>query len=78
MSYEIVGPIRNAQTIAAGTSVRNRARLRRLYGRGRWRKRKGVVLVRLPDGVVTTAEVHWYEASGIGRKELKVKRLFWE
>lgn len=78
MSYEIVGPIHNAQTIAAGTSVRDRARLRRLYGRGRWRKRKGVVLVRLPDGVVTTAEVHWYEASGIGRKELKVKRLFWE
>ena len=78
MLYEIVGPIRNAQTIAAGTSVRDRARLRRLYGRGRWRKRKGLVLVRLPDGVVTTAEVHWYEASGIGRKELKVKRLFWE
>jgi len=78
MSYEIVGPIRNAQTIAAGTSVRDRARLRRVYGRGRWRKRKGVVPVRLPDGVVTTAEVHWYEASGIGRKELKVKRLFWE
>ena len=78
MLYEIVGPIRNAQTIAAGTSVRDRSRLRRLYGRGRWRKKKGFVLVRLPDGVVTTAEVHWYEASGIGRKELKVKRLFWE
>jgi hypothetical protein len=47
-------------------------------GRGRWRKRKGAALVRLPDGVVTTAEVHWYEASGIGRKEIKVKRLFWD
>jgi len=78
MLYEIIGPIRNAETIAAGTSVRDRARLRRLYGRGRWRKRKGLVLVRLPDGVVTTAEVHWYEASGIGKKEIKVKRLFWD
>lgn len=77
MLYEIVGAIRNAETIAAGTSVRARARLRRLYGRGSWRKRKGIVLVRLPDGVVTTAEVHWYEASGIGKKEIKVKRLFW-
>ena len=78
MLYEIIGPIRNAETIAAGTSVRDRARLRRLYGRGRWRKRKGLILVRLPDGVVTTAEVHWYEASGIGKKEIKVKRLFWD
>jgi len=78
MLYEIVSPIRNAQTIAAGTSVRDRGRLRRLYGRGHWRKRKGVALVRLPDGVVTMAEVHWYEASGIGKKEFKVKRLFWD
>lgn len=78
MSYEIIGPIRNAETIAAGTSVRDRARLQRVYGRGRWRKRKGLALVRLPDGVVTTAEAHWYEASGIGKKELKVKRLFWD
>jgi hypothetical protein len=77
MLYEIVGSIRDAQTIAAGTSIRDRARLRRLYGQGRWRKRKGVVLVRLPDGVVTNAEVHWYEATGIGRKEIKVKRLLW-
>jgi hypothetical protein len=78
MFYEIVGPIRDTETIAAGVSVRDRARLRRQYGRGRWRKRKGVVLVRLADGTVTTAEVHWYEAAGIGRKEMKVKRLFWD
>ncbi len=76
MLYEIIGPIRNAETIAAGKSVRDRTRLRRLYGRGRWRKRKGLVLVRLPDGVVTTAEVHRYEASGIGKKEIKKKLLF--
>ncbi len=78
MFYEIVGPIRDAETIAAGVSVRDRARLRRQYGRGRWRKRKGVALVRLADGTVTDAEVHWYEAAGIGRKEMKVKRLFWD
>ena len=78
MLYEIIGPIRNAETIAAGTSVRDRARLRRFYGRGRWRKRKGLVDVRLPDGVITTAEVHWYEAAGIGKKEVKIKRLFWD
>jgi hypothetical protein len=75
MFYEIIGPIRGAETIAAGASLRDRRRLRRLYGRGRWRKRKGLVLVRLPDGFVTDAEVHWYEASGIGKKEIKVKRL---
>ena len=76
MLYELIGPNRIAQTIATGTSIRDRGWLRRLYGRGRWRKRKRVALVRLPDGVVTAAEVHWYEASGIGKKELKVKRLF--
>lgn len=75
MEFEIVGPPRNPETIAAGPSVRDRARLRRLYGRGRWRKRKGIATVRLPDGVVCEAEVHWYEAAGIGRREVKVKRL---
>jgi hypothetical protein len=49
-------------------------RLRKFYGRGRWRKRKGVARVRLEDGEVRLAEVHWYEAHGIGRKELKIKR----
>ncbi len=78
MVYEFIGPIRKAETIAVGTSIRDRARLRRLYGRGRWRKKKGLVRVRLPDGVLATAEVHWYEAFGIGKKELKVKRLFWD
>ena len=73
--FEIVSPLRAPETIAAGPSVRDRARLRRLYGRGRWRKRKGIATVRLPDGVVCEAEVHWYEASGIGRREVKIKRL---
>lgn len=75
MPFEILGPIRDARTIAAGPSVRDRARLRRSYGRGRWRKRKGRATVRLPDGVVCDAEVHWYEASGLGRREVKIKRL---
>jgi hypothetical protein len=75
MAFEIVGPLRKPETIAAGPSVRDRARLRRIYGRGRWRKRKGVATVRLPDGVVCEAEVHWYEATGIGRREVKIKRL---
>lgn len=58
MGFEIVGPLRNAETIAAGPSVRDRIRLRRCYGRGRWRKRKGVATVRMPDGMVREAEVH--------------------
>ena len=72
-------PLRaSVPSLRSAAGERDRARLRRLYGPGRWRKRKGVVLVRLPDGVVTIAEDHWYEASGIGKKELKVKRLFWD
>ncbi len=75
MEFEIVGPLRDPETIAAGPSVRDRVRLRRCYGRGRWRKRKGVATVRMPDGVFCEAEVHWYEATGIGRREIKIKRL---
>jgi hypothetical protein len=75
MEFEILGPLREAETIASGPSVKDRARLGRLYGRGRWRKRKGIAHVRLPDGFTCDAEVHWYEASGIGRRELKIKRL---
>lgn len=75
MEFEIIGPIRHVETIAAGPSVRARARLRRLYGRGRWRKRKGTAKVRLPDGFLGEAEMHWFEASGIGRREVKIKRF---
>ena len=62
------------EVIAASVSVRDRARLRRLYGGSRWRKMKGVARVRLPSGDVRLAELHWYEAHGIGRKEVKRKR----
>jgi len=75
MGFEIVGPLRDTETIAVGRSIRELARLRRAYGRGRWRKRKAVTTVRLSDGFVCDAEVHWYEAAGIGTRELKIKRL---
>ena len=73
MDFEIVGPMRDMETIAAGRAIRELRRLRRRYGSGRWRKRMGVAAVRLQDGTVHTAEVHRYEAHGIGRRELKIK-----
>jgi hypothetical protein len=75
MDFEFLGDIELIQTIAKGSGIHERARLRRAYGRGRWLKRKGVARVRLADRSVHTAEVHWYEASGIGRKEFKIKCL---
>jgi hypothetical protein len=75
MRCEIQGEISDVETFAAGSGIREIARLRRVYGRGRWRKRKGIARVRLADGTIHLAEVHWYEAAGIGRKEYKVKRL---
>jgi hypothetical protein len=75
MYFKIVGRIRDVETFAVGSSIREIARLRKLYGRGRWRKRKGVARVRLEDGTLRVAEVHWYEASGIGKREFKIKRF---
>lgn len=75
MEFEIVGNITDIETIAVGSSIREIARLRKIYGRGPWRKLKGIAIVRLPDGTLRKAEIHWYEAHGIGRKEIKVKRL---
>ena len=73
--FEIVGKISEVETFATGSGIREIARLRRIYGRGRWRKRKGIARVRLADGSIHGAEVHWYEAAGIGRKEYKIKHL---
>lgn len=73
--FEVLGDLRNVETIAAGEGVRVRQRLRRAYGRGRWRKMKGRATVRLRDGAVVEAEVHWFEAHGIGRRDFKIKRL---
>lgn len=76
MDFEIVGEITDAETIAAGTGVRDRARLRKQYGRGRWRKLKGVARVRLKSGRIRLAEIHWYEAQGVGKREFKLKLPF--
>jgi hypothetical protein len=75
LPFDILGKIEDPRTIAAGRAIRERARLRRIYGRGRWRKRKGIAVVRLSDGTICKAELHWYEAHGIGSKEFKLKRI---
>jgi len=75
MRFEILSKISNVETFAKGSGIRERARLRRSYERARWRKCKGIATVRLPDGSVHVAELHWYEASGFGRKEFKIKQL---
>lgn len=74
MHFEILSDIAQPETFASGSSIRELPRLRKFYGRGRWRKRKGIARVRLADGTIRQAEVHWYEAHGIGRKEFKIKR----
>lgn len=73
--YDLVGDIREVTTIAVGDRIRELARLNRVYGEGRWRKLKGEADVRLPDGTIAAAEVHWYEIASVGRKEMKIKRL---
>jgi hypothetical protein len=78
MDFELVGEITNVEIIAIGSSIREIARLRKFYGKGRWRKLKGRATVRLPDDTFSEAEIHWYEAHGIGKKEFKIKRLFRE
>ncbi len=75
MDFEILGEITGIETIAAGAGIRELARLRKRYGRGRWRKRKGVAEIRLRTGETARAELHWYEATGLGRREFKLKRL---
>lgn len=72
-SFEIISEITNEEIIAIGNSIRDLERLREQYGDGRWRKMKGVAMIRLPNGRIRKAELHWYEAHGIGRKEYKRK-----
>jgi hypothetical protein len=73
MDFEIVGNITGIEQIAVGRGIRDRKRLQKLYGKGRWRKLRGFATVRFVDGTIDIAEVHWYEAHGIGRKEFKLK-----
>lgn len=74
MNFEILGEISNAETFARGSAIRELPRLRKVHGDGNWRKRKGFAKVRLPDGIIREAELHWYEAAGIGKLEFKIKR----
>jgi hypothetical protein len=73
--FEVLGAIRGAETFAAGNGIRELARLRKTYGDGRWRKRKWVAGVQLRSGRIRTVERHWYEAAGIGKREMKIKRF---
>ena len=73
-SFEIVSEITDIEPIVVGKSIRDRARLRKQYGPGRWRKLKGIAMIRLRTGRIRKAELHWYEAHGTGKKEIKRKR----
>jgi hypothetical protein len=75
MHFKILGRIADVKVIAAGTGVGERKRLWKNYGRGRWRKLKGIAEVEFADGTICRAEIHWYEAHGIGAKEHKIKRI---
>ena len=75
MQFEILGEIRDAETIATGRGVYIRRYLERTYGKGRWRKMRGMSTVRLADGTICEAEIHWFEAHGVGRKDFKIKRV---
>jgi hypothetical protein len=74
MNFEIIGDITDIEPIAMGSAIREVARLRKQYGRGRWRKLKGLAVIRLANGRIRRAELHWYEAHGIGKREIKRKR----
>jgi len=75
MSFEIVSEITAIETFATGRAIRELPRLNRIYGKGRWRKRKGIAKICFMGGEIRHAELHWYEATGIGKIEIKVKRL---
>ena len=74
MYFEVIGEITDVERIAVGASIRDIARLRKQFGAGRWRKLKGVATVRLANGRMRKVELHWYEAHGIGKRKLKIKR----
>ena len=73
MKFEVLGPIKDIEVMATGSGIRVLSRLRKAYGRGRWRKLKGIATVCLPNGTLRKVELHWYEAHGIGKRDLKIK-----
>jgi len=75
IAFEILSEIEAIETIAAGRGVYIRRYLERAYGKGRWRKMKGMATVRLADGTICQAEIHWFEAHSIGRKDFKIKKV---
>jgi len=75
LHFEILGEIKEIETIAIGGNIRDIMRIQKKYGVGRWRKLKGIAKVRLENGNICEAEIHWYEAHGIGKKKLKIKRI---
>jgi hypothetical protein len=75
IEFEVLGKIRDIETVATGRGVYIRRYLNRTYGKGRWRKMKGRATVQLADGTICDAEIHWFEALGVGRKDLKIKRV---
>ena len=75
MSFQIIGEVTEIQTVAVGVGIREIARLRKIYGLGRWRKLKGIAWIQLRDGTCRKAELHWYEAYGIDRKGFKIKQI---
>ena len=75
MDFDVIGEITDIETIASGSAIREVKRLRKVYGEGRWRKLKGIAKIRLNDGTICEAELHWYEAHAIGKQEIKLKRL---
>lgn len=75
MHFEIVGEITDVESVAIGNRIRILSLLRKRYGRGRWRKLKGEAAGRLADGQVSRAELRWFEAHGIGKRKLRIKRF---
>ncbi len=78
MKFEIISEITQVETIAVGNSIRVLSFLNKRYGRGRWRKKKGVATIKLNDGSYHLAEIHWYEAHGIGKRDIKIKFPFFD
>lgn len=76
MDFEIISDITKVEVIATGTGIRDRVRLRKQYGQGKWRTLKGIAQVQLPNGMIRLAEIHWYEAHGVSKKEFKLKLPF--
>ncbi|TVM02709.1 MAG: hypothetical protein CV087_08935 [Candidatus Brocadia sp. WS118] len=75
MRFEIIGKIIDIETIATGKGIRILPLLQKRYGKGRWRKLKGIANIRLSDGTVRLAEIPWFEAHGIGKRKMRIKRF---